>query len=360
MSNRYDDIKVFLGKAGWGSAEHLPVQGDASARRYIRLSLGERKAILMDAPKGSDFPAEPEGASSDERRALGYGAMARLAGSEPAAFLAIAQELTQRGYSAPKILDSNSEHGFILLEDLGHDDFARIIKLDPLKETALYEAAVDCLAAIYRSTFPKEFTYRDMAWRVRDYDQTALMAEMTLMSEWYAPDTGVALSDEALLEWDTIWNAPFERLKAHASGLALRDFHAENIFWLPQRAGVANVGLIDFQDALWTHPAYDLASLLEDIRRDVDEVLVEPLKQRFCEKAGLAYNEDFRAAYAVMGAQRSTKLLGFPVRADKKYGKPQYRVLLPRVKRHLNLSLKHPALNEVKDWYARYVPEVLS
>ena len=360
MSERAGLIHQFLEKQGWAAANIVAVPGDASARRYFRLTRNGKKAILMDAPIASDFPAEPEGATEDERKALGYGAMARLAGSEPAAFLCVAHELTIRGFSAPQIYAADENSGLILLEDLGSNDFASVVKTDPSKEEELYEAAVECLAAIYRSSFPLKMTYQNMTWRVRDYDKIALMTEMSLMQDWYAPDTGVTLSDKAMEDWNTLWDEPLALLSRHAPGLALRDFHAENIFWIPNREGTANVGLIDFQDALWTHPAYDLASLIEDIRRDVDQNLVEPLKQRFCEKAGLAYDDDFRAAYAVMGAQRSTKLLGFPVRADKKFGKPQYRVLLPRVKRHLNLSLSHPALSEVRDWYERYVPEVLS
>ena len=185
------------------------------------------------------------------------------------------------------------------------------------------------------------------------------MAEMTLMSDWYAPDTHVRLTEAAMTEWAVLWRSAFQHLSAHAPGLALRDFHAENIFWLPKRGPIADIGLIDFQDALFTHPAYDLVSLIEDIRRDVDPSLTESLKARFCQKSGLVYDDDFRAAYAVIGAQRATKLLGFPVRADKAFGKPQYRALLPRVKRHLQHSLSHDALADIRNWYARHVPEVL-
>ncbi|WP_371397027.1 aminoglycoside phosphotransferase family protein [Fretibacter rubidus] len=360
MSERERIIKAFIGGAGWGDALRAAVPGDASARRYERLTLGDRRAVLMDAPLSSDLPPEPDGATAEARAALGYVAQARLAGADPAAFLCIASELSQRGFSAPRILAADVDEGLILLEDLGADLFAPIVTGERTMERPLYTAAVDCLASIYRSSFPQDFAYGDTRWRVKDYDETALLAEMSLMTDWYAPDTGVVLSDTAMDEWTQLWSQAFTQISNHAPGLALRDFHAENIFWMPERAGTANVGLIDFQDALMTHPSYDLASLIEDIRRDVSANLTDDLIARFCGQAGLKYDDDFRAAYAVMGAQRSTKLLGFPVRADKAYGKPQYRALLPRVKRHLNNSLAHDVMGDIRDWYGRYVPEVLS
>lgn len=360
MSEREQEITAFLERAAWGDATRSPVPGDASARRYERLSLDGARAVLMDAPMESDLPAEPEGATPAQRSALGYGAQARLAGADPAAFICIADALSSRGFSAPKILAYDADAGLILLEDLGADLFAPIVAKTPTQERPLYMAAVDALAAIYRSSFADVLRVDELSWRLRDYDDTALMAEMTLMSDWYAPDTGVNLSDKALAEWQDIWADTLPLINAHAAGLALRDFHAENIFWLPERAGTARVGLIDFQDALLTHPAYDLASLIEDIRRDVDPSLTEDLKARFCQQSGIAYDDNFKAAYAVLAAQRATKLLGFPVRADKAFGKPQYRRLLPRVKRHLNHNLNHSALGAVRDWYGRYVPEVLT
>lgn len=360
MSERNDIISTFLNGAGWGDAKRTPVPGDASARRYERLTRGDARAVLMDAPMSSDLPPEPDGATAQQRAALGYVAQARLAGSDPAAFLCIAHELSQRGFSAPRILAADVEAGLILLEDLGADLFAPIVTGDASMERPLYTAAVDCLAAIYRSSFPQDFAYDDARWRVKDYDETALLAEMSLMTDWYAPDTAVVISDKAIADWTQLWTEAFTQISNHAPGLALRDFHAENIFWLPGRAGTANVGLIDFQDALMTHPSYDLASLIEDIRRDVSADLTDNLIARFCDQAGLKYDDDFRAAYAVMGAQRSTKLLGFPVRADKAFGKPQYRALLPRVKRHLNNSLSHDVMGGIRDWYSRNVPDVLT
>ncbi|MEP1229492.1 MAG: phosphotransferase [Litorimonas sp.] len=357
---RMSQIKDFLTAVGWGSATRKAVPGDASSRRYERLELGDHKAILMDAPKGNEPPIEPNGASVIERRALGYNALARLAGSNCEAFAAIANELTIRGFSAPKIIAADIDLGFMLLEDFGPNVYAKVVTADPDQERGLYEAASDTLAAIYRSSFPSVMRYKQHDWRVRDYDDAAMLAEMDLCHDWYAKDFNRDINTDMRAEFTALWQEAFTILQAHPRGLALRDFHAENLFWLPDRAAVSRVGLIDFQDALMTHPAYDLMSFITDIRRDVSPELKDDLISRFCAKSGLKDDADFRAAYAVLGAQRGTKLLGFPVRADLKFGKPQYRQLLPRVKHHLQDDLSHPALSKIRNWFERYIPEALS
>jgi len=360
MSERLAMMDEFVAKSGWGAATRDAIQGDASTRSYVRLDLNGRKAVLMNAPKGDEAPGEPDGASVEDRRAIGYNALARLAGPNMEAFLTVAQELTRRGLSAPQIIATDVRQGFALLEDFGEGDYWRIIDADPSMERPLYDAAVDVLAVIYRSSFPSQPNFQGHPWSLRAYDEAALLAETDLFLNYYAPDVGCSVDDAARAEFYDHWRAAFRHLDAHTHGLSLRDFHAQNLFWLPKRDGQARVGLIDFQDALFAHPAYDLASLLEDIRRDVDPALFDPLKQRFCDKAGIAYDAAFRSAYAVIAAQRATKLLGFPVRADRDFGKPQYRQLLPRVKRHLLNDLSDPACADLRAWFASNVPEVLA
>ena len=360
MDKREAQIRSFLKAATWDKADRGPVPGDASSRRYERLTLGDKQAVLMDSPVGAETPSEPEGASLAERQALGYNALARIAGNNPEAFACISNELTKRGFSAPQILAADLDKGFMLLEDLGDNLYARVIENDASKERQLYEAAIDTLAAIYRSTFPREMEFQGAKWSVREYDDTALLAETDLCLDWYAKDFERDMNDEIREELYGLFKQSFTYLKAHASGLALRDFHAENLFWLPERQASSRVGLIDFQDGLFVHPAYDLMSLITDIRRDVASDLKNILITRFCQKAGIKDDNDFRTAYEVLSVQRGTKLLGFPVRADLKYGKPQYRALLPRVKRHLNVGLSHPALADIRNWYVKYLPEALS
>jgi aminoglycoside/choline kinase family phosphotransferase len=360
MSERRADMESFIAQAGWGDAERAPIQGDASTRRYIRMEHKGRKAVLMDAPRGDEVPGETDGMSVEERRAMGYNALARLAGPNLEAFLTVADQLSMRGFSAPHIYAADVEQGFAILEDFGEGDYFRVINDDPSLETPLYEAAVDVLGAIYRSSFPTRPEFKGAEWALRDYDEAALLAETDLFLDYYAPDVDRPVSDEARAEFYDLWRDAFKAFEGQASGLCLRDFHAQNLFWLPERDGQAKVGLIDFQDALFAHPSYDLASFLEDARRDVSPELHDPLKARFCDAAGIADREAFDAAYAVMAAQRNTKVIGFPVRADRDFGKPQYRSLIPRVRDHLKRDLSHPACAGLRAWFATHVPEVLA
>jgi len=308
MSDREDKIQNFIASAGWSDADVESFPGDASSRRYFRLTRRNEVAVLMDAPRGAETPAEPEGASVADRAALGYNALARLAGPEPAAFACLSNELVIRGFSAPKILAADLDHGFLLLEDFGQGVYARVIETEPSMEARLYAAAVQCLAEIYRSSFPAVMQYREASWRVRSYDEAALLTETHLFLDWYAVDKGA----------------------------------------IPERQSVAKVGLIDFQDGLFVHPAYDLVSFLEDARRDVSLDLVDPLISQFVAQAKLTDEADFRRAYAVLGAQRNAKILGIFVRLAERDGKPSYRDLIPRVHAHFVKNLSGDAFAPLK------------
>jgi len=350
MTSRDELRQDFIETINWADAVISPVPGDASARRYFRLVRGDERAILMDYNPAD----EPSQAAKDYMR------RARLAGTDMKSFAAIGTALYRRGFSAPKIIAANTASGFLLLEDLSVNDgqnlYARHLEQSPQDEALLYETAIDSLAAIYRSSFAETLESRYGNWTVPHFDLEAQLSELTLFIDWFVPDIGIELPPEAGDEWAELWRDMYPALSYHAHGLALRDFHAENLFWLPSRAATARIGLIDFQDAVITHPAYDLNSLLEDARRDVDRNLADGLITRFCDKAGLDDDEMFRAAYAVSGAQRKLKNLGFPVRADKLYGKPQYRALHPRLKSHLRGYLAHPACAPLAAWLARYLP----
>ena len=360
MSERDAQRRAFISSSGWGNAAVESFPGDASSRRYFRLTREDEIAVLQDAPRGAEAPAEPEGASPSDRAALGYNAMARLAGPEPAAFACFSNELVIRGFSAPKILAEDLEAGLLLLEDFGQDVYAKVIEADPAMEAPLYEAAVECLAEVYRSSFPTKMSFKDASWRVRDYDETALLTETHLFLDWYAKDKGADIPEAGRVAWDGIWRVLFKTLDAHAPGLALRDFHAENLFWLPERESVAKVGLIDFQDGLFVHPAYDLVSFLEDARRDVSPDLVDPLISQFCEQAKLSDEAAFRKAYAVLGAQRNAKILGIFVRLAERDGKPLYRDFIPRVHAHFIGNLRGEIFADLRDWFEVYLPGELS
>jgi len=333
-------ISAFLNANGWGDAKRAPVQGDASTRSYERLVLGNKCAVLMNAPfSPSDDP---------------YMTTAKLAGSNPEAFICLATELTRRGFSAPRILAADMDTGLLLLEDLGTVLFAQILAREPQKERQLYQDAISCLAALYRSSFPENMAARGAQWHVSNYDAPALQTEADLFLDWYIPEFDAPLSDKARQEWRDIWDKLFPVLDTQPAGLALRDFHAENIFWLADRNGTANIGLIDFQDALFAHPAYDLVSLLEDARRDVDPNIVNDLITQFCQEAGIENDENFRTAYAVMGAQRNAKILGIFVRLARRDGKEHYMDMIPRVAAHFTRDISHPALAELRTWISKY------
>ncbi|WP_233205186.1 aminoglycoside phosphotransferase family protein [Alkalicaulis satelles] len=346
-----------LSAAGWAGADETAFPGDASTRRYTRLSRHGRTALLMDAPGASEAPACPPGASAFERRALGYNARARLAGNNTAAFAALAGALTARGLSAPVVYAADHEAGFLVIEDLGDDLYARLIP-ERAHEGKLYACAVDALAALYRSSFeagPEAFGQR---WAIQAYDREALLAETELFLDWYAPERGTKPDESVRAAFEAAWTKAFAVLDAHAPGLNLRDFHAENLIWLPERQAEAQVGLLDFQDALFGHPAYDLVSLTEDARRDVSPDLARPLADRFFAAAGLADRDAFDAACAVLAAQRNAKILGIFVRLARRDSKPRYLQLLPRVARHFVRDIAHPALDDIRALVREAAPGV--
>ncbi|WBQ10088.1 phosphotransferase [Hyphomonadaceae bacterium ML37] len=356
-SDRTERRAALIRDSGWADARETPFPGDASTRAYVRLSEGGRSAVLMDAPGAAEAPACPPDADPQARRALGYNARARLAGNSTAAFAAIAGALTARGFSAPRVYAADQEAGYLLIEDLGDDLYARLIP-QRAHEGRLYAGAVDTLAALYRSTIEAEPEAFGRSWRIQDYDAEALLAETELMLDWYAPFRGGDFKPALRDDWADAWRRAFKVLDAHAPGLVLRDFHAENLIWLPERQAEAQVGLLDFQDALFGHPAYDLISLIEDARRDVKPELAQPLTDRFFAAAGLADREAFDAACAVLAAQRNAKILGIFVRLAERDGKARYLDLLPRVARHFVRDIAHPALAEVRALVREAAPGV--
>lgn len=326
MTPRAAHIAQFLDQAGWGKARRAALAGDASNRRYERL-IEEHdgvRAVLMDA-----LPEK---------------------GEDTRPFVAIAIYLTGLGLSAPKILAKDEHAGLLLLEDLGDDLFARVIADGSQNEKNLYCAAVDVLVALHRHTPPNG---------LESYT-TSLMAEKAaLAGQWYAG--GSAHEPEPDSEHPTaraIASAIAPLLAEFASDstvLIQRDYHAENLLWLPERQGVARVGLLDFQDALVGHPAYDLVSLLEDARRDVPLALQEAMITRYLESTG-AQEAGFRRAYALLGAQRNLRILGVFARLSLHFGKPHYIDLIPRVWGHLQRDLSHPDLAGLSGVVANVLP----
>ena len=316
MAERDAEIDVFLGRAGWGTATRAPLAGDASNRRYLRLERGADRAVLMDAPPGTGEDIRP--------------------------FTAIARHLTALGLSAPAILADDAGAGLLLLEDLGDALFARVAEADPAAEIPLYEAAVGTLAALQAAPPPAGLAHLD----------PATLGEMTApVFDWYAPD---AAAGAARAMAEAIRDAA-AALPQRPPVLVLRDFHAENLIWLPDRAGPAQVGLLDFQDAVTGHPAYDLVSLVEDARRDTAPALRRAAEARFRDLTGIGAAELARAM-AVLGAQRNLRILGIFARLAVAAGKPRYLAQMPRVWGHLRHDLAHPALEDLRRIVDTHLP----
>ena len=306
---------AFLGQAGWGDAAIVPLAGDASFRRYFRVVDGGRRAVLMDAPP----PHE-----------------------DPRPFIAIAEHLLADGFAAPRILARDLEEGLVLIEDFGDLRVKEHLDDQPDAELAVYGRAIDLLADLHRLP----------AAPVPPYDRAVYQREVDLLTQWYCPAIGLTVDQDAYVAaWDAV--LPIVEQSASPTVTVLRDYHAENIM-LIDRATSHGLGLLDFQDALAGHPAYDLVSLLQDARRDVPPQIEAAMLARY--KAIAAPPPDFHAAYAVLGAQRNAKIIGIFTLLWQRDGKPRYLSFLPRMWDLLERDLAHPALEPVAQWFAANIP----
>ena len=350
-------LEAFLNDQGWSAATRSPLAGDASTRRYERLRLPGYDAILMDAPPSAESAPCPPSASVDERIKLGYNASARLAASRVDAFVAISGRLRYMQLSAPEIFAHDCKQGFAIVEDLGDSIYAAEIRQNGAAELDLYSEAIDTLLQLHKSSPPRSLEYKGAEWPVMLYDETALLAETDLLLDWYAEKhRGVTIDPAARAKWKDAWRDVFPSLGAARPVLVLRDYHAENLLWLPNRDAGKRTGLLDFQDALAGHPAYDLVSLLEDARRDVDPDLAKQMVERYVSGAFDLEIDPFHASYAVLGAQRNAKIIGIFCRLSIRDGKARYLDLLPRVQAHFRRNLAHPVLAPVARWFDAYLP----
>ena len=313
-----DGAEPFLARAGWAGAAIEPLPGDASFRRYFRVRQADgASAMLMHAPP----PRE-----------------------DPAPFLRAARWLDDNAMRAPIILAEDAEQGFVLLEDFGDVRMREYVAAWPQDEEEVYRAAIDTLVQLHRLP-PGPFTSYGLAEYVR---------EARLFVDWFCPARGLAVDSR---EWVAAWEAVLAPLlsRQRPGVTVLRDYHAENIMLLE---GLDRQGLLDFQDALVGHPAYDLVSLLQDARRDVTPELEAAMFDHYCRAAGGAGfdPETFLADYARLGAQRNAKIVGIFVRLWKRDGKPRYLGMIPRVWGLLERDLAHPALAPVAEWFDRNIP----
>jgi N-acetylmuramate 1-kinase len=347
-------LRQFLDRAGYAQATRRRMAGDASIRSYARLMRDDGVVILMNSPRRPDGPPIYEGRS--------YSAAVHLA-EDVNPFVAIANGLRGCGFSAPAIHHEDLEAGFLITEDFGHAGFVEGDPPQPIADR--YEAAADLLAALHRDALPEILPLGPRAsYPIPVFDTDAFLVEIGLMLEWYLPDRGVEPSDALRNTFIAMWRGLLQEAAAASRTWSrtwvLRDFHSPNLIWLGERSGIARVGIIDFQDAVLGPAAYDVVSLLQDARIDVPEELELALLTRYIKArrdADATFDPaGFAALYALMSAQRNTRLLGTFARLNRRDGKPQYLRHQPRIWTYLNRSLAHPALAAVQAWYAANVP----
>lgn len=320
MADTHDHLTEFLTGAGWAKASRTSLAGDASARRYDRLrkDSGETAVLMMTG-------------------------LTEAASLEP--FQRIARHLDRNGLSAPRSIAEDPDHGFLLLEDFGDLIFARMMHDDPKTEAPLYNAAVDVLAHLHSVPAPAG---------VSTFTPTQMAEFAAIVFDWYVPGANARI--EAKQAFTDELTRLLSLVETDRPVLALRDFHSENLVWLPDRNGIRRVGLLDFQDAFLCHPAYDLASLLRDARRDPKPALIQPLTDRYI-RSSRAHPEDLNRAVAVYGAQRNLRILGVFARLCQLQGKPHYVGMMPRVWRHLSTDLSHPDLTTLRNIVLAALPE---
>ncbi len=341
--------RAFLDAAGWTEAQRRHLQGDASTRRYERIVSDSRHAVLMDSPRQPDGPVIRDGKP--------YSRIAHLA-EDVRPFVAMDAALLRAGFSAPELYAHDLDAGFLLLEDLGRDGILAAGAPDPQR----YREAAELLAAIHAEPRPHILPLPDGSIHTLPlFDRDALAIEVSLLTDWYAPHAvGAPLPQAALDTFVAVWGALFDRLDGAEKSWVLRDYHSPNLLWLPGRDGVRQVGLLDFQDAMIGPAAYDLASLLQDARVTVAASLEAELFAAYIaarRRRDPGFDEAaLTSAFAIMAAQRATKVLGIFARLDRRDGKPQYLRHIPRLKTYLARTLRHPDLAGLAGWYQRWLP----
>lgn len=351
LIQRDSDVQDFLSASSTPDAERRHFDGDASSRRYEILGMAEDSVLLMDMPERSDGPIIKNNKP--------YSRIAHLAESIRAV-VAVNQQLIAFGYSAPRIITHDLSRGLALIEYLPGEVFGDMARAGADLRQPM-RAATELLADMAQQRWPDDpVVDGGLHHHVPRYDREALLIEVDLLPSWYWPQRrGSSIPADAAEEFAALWSAALAGLDDQPRIWTLRDFHSPNLLWLPGREGLRRIGLIDTQDCVRGHPAYDLASLLQDARVDIDPAVTGPLLDYYCElrrKAGAFDEAEFRRAFATLGAQRSTKILGIFARLFKRDGKPGYLKHLPRVAAHLQRNLVHPALAELNNWFTRHLP----
>lgn len=351
---RIGEVMAFLdGQGAWAGARITYLQGDASTRSYARLFQRDRTVLLMDAPRQPDGPPIRGGQP--------YSRIAHLAEDMVRPFVAIGTALQRAGLSAPGVVAADLGKSILLVEDLGDRLFGAEVAAGA-SQALLWRTAVDTLVRLRRVPVPTVLPLPDgTSYRLPRRDRAAFEIEVELLLDWLWPELNGSPAPQAVRAvFQAVWRPILDRLLALPGGWFLRDYHSPNLIWLPEREGVARVGILDFQDALHEHFAFDLLSLLQDARVDVPEELERELFTYYCaqvEAQEPAFDRaQFASAYADFGAQRNTRLLGLWARLLRRDGKSHYMAHMPRTWGYLQRNLRHVALAPLAAWYDRHFP----
>lgn len=349
-------INSIIEQSGFGGAIRHKLMEDASTRSYERLTLGDKTAILMKAPPGNENPPCPLNANEADRVKLGWNALSRLAASRVEAFVAIANFLRANGFTTPEIYACDVKNGLAVIEDLGDNLFANILKNDDSAEIELYETAGALLAKLHNIEIPKIIAAPNGAWPLLDFDRLALYVNADLFVEWVPKLLNLPEYDDDIMgQWDKIRIDIIEKVLKHPRAFTLRDYHAENNLWLDGREGIAKIGLLDFQDAVIGFRAWDFSMLLHDARRDVSKAAYEATIKSYI-KAADANEAALRREIDLEGAINCLRIIGIFSRLIARDKKDRYREFMPRMINHLESILENPELSELKAWIENYAP----
>ena len=296
-----------------------PIKQDASNRRYFRIN-NNKNTLLMDSPSIDNNNYE---------------------------FIKISDHLNTIGLSAPKIIKKDYINGLFIIEDFGNLTFNEAIK-NNISEELLYKNAVQCLSKIHKSDNPKNLPI---------YNNKYLLAELSLFTDWFLKEINIEVNNSAIIKWEKAWNKPLIEINKGNNKLVLRDFHADNLFWMPNREDIKRIGLIDFQDALIGHEAYDISSLLEDVRRNVSENTKEIVIQEFIKISNIKDEKKFLQDYKILTAQRNAKIVGIFIRLARRDNKKNYLKLVNKAMNIFLNSAKDANLEEVLHWIEYYIPK---
>ncbi|MBG1233929.1 tRNA (adenosine(37)-N6)-threonylcarbamoyltransferase complex ATPase subunit type 1 TsaE [Aestuariivirga litoralis] len=334
-------LERFLTSSGIDPQTRHFFEGDASARRYEKVKQGDETRLLMDMPPRVDGPNVKDGKP--------YAVIAHSAEGLHNV-IAVNEQLSAMGYGAPKIFAHDLTHGFALVEDLGSRVYRDMMRSGENMDEPM-NAAIAVLADIAQRPWPQTLP---------PYDIEAQLIEVDLLPVWFHKHVHKSEPPQALRDsFETIWRKLLPETQIANPVWVLRDYHSPNLIWLPERQGLSRVGLIDTQDALLGHPAYDLASLLQDARTDIDFDWADKLYAHYLSLRPGLDQDEFARGYAILGAQRASKILGIFARLNFRDGKPHYLQHMPRVSRYLARNLQHPVLHELKAWYETHMPEAL-